>query len=124
MRSKYLDSSAITHDLELIDRAGPLQVCSDKQRGMTLSLKPFRDLPGQGRLTRTLQASEHDDGGRRLGEDQLAGLPTEDRDQLLVDDLDDLLGRVEGGGDLGALRPLFDAGNERADDRQRDVGLE
>ena len=31
-------------------------------------------------------------------------------DELLVDDLDDLLGRVERLGDLGAERPLADRG--------------
>ena len=45
-------------------------------------------------------------------------------DELLVDDLDDLLGRVQRTGDLGALGPLLDPRDERADHRQRDVGLQ
>ena len=45
-------------------------------------------------------------------------------DELLVDDLDDLLRRVQRLRDLRAERPLLDRGDELADDGQRDVGLE
>ena len=83
-----------------------------------------RELAGQRRLTRALQAGEHDHGRRVLGEPQPAGLAAEDRDELLVDDLDDLLGRVERLGHLGAARPLLEPADEGLDDRQRDVGLE
>ena len=58
-------------------------------------LQPLGQLAGQGRLTGALQAGEHDDRRRVLGERQLAGLAAEDADELVVDDLDDLLGRVE-----------------------------
>ena len=91
---------------------------------MALSLKPFRELASQCRLAGALQAGQHYHGRRHLGEGQLASLPAQDADQFLVDDLDDLLGGVQGGGDLGALRPLLDARDERADDRQRNVGFE
>ena len=40
--------------------------------------------------------------GGYLGEPQPPGLAAEDRDQFLVDDLDDLLRRVQRLGDLGA----------------------
>ncbi len=45
-------------------------------------------------------------------------------DELLVDDLDDLLGRVEGLRDLVAEGPLRSRAHERADDGQGHVGLE
>ena len=45
-------------------------------------------------------------------------------DELVVDDLDDLLGRVQGAADLGAERPLAHGGGELPDHRQRDVGVE
>ena len=45
-------------------------------------------------------------------------------DELLVDDLDDLLGGVERPADLRAEGPLLDRADELLDDRQRDVGLE
>ena len=91
---------------------------------MSLSAKPFGEFPGQCRLTGALQAGEHHHGGRVLGEGQLTGLAAEDADQFLVDDLDDLLGRVQRGGHLGAFGALLDAGDEVAHDGQRDVGLQ
>ena len=54
----------------------------------------------------------------------LPGLAAEDADQLVVDDLDDLLGGVQRTGDLGALGAVLDAGDEGAHHGQRDVGLE
>ena len=45
-------------------------------------------------------------------------------DELLVDDLDDLLGRVQRLADLLAAGPLLDRGDELLDHGQRDVGLE
>jgi hypothetical protein len=42
-----------------------------------------------------LQAGEHHHGRWRLGECQLPGLAPEDADEFFVDDLDDLLRRVE-----------------------------
>ena len=106
------------------DRVGALQVGRDEQRRVPLLLQPAAELAGEGRLTGALQAGEHDDGRRVLGEGERAGLAAEDRDELLVDDLDDLLRRVERLADLGAARPLLDRGDERLDGRQRDVGLE
>ena len=62
--------------------------------------------------------------GAALGVAQPAGLAAEDVDELLVDDLDDLLGRVERPADLLATGPLLDRGHELLDHGQRDVGLE
>ena len=59
-----------------------------------------------------------------LGEADLSGLATEDLDQFLVDDLDDLLRRIQRLGDLFATGSLFDPGDELADHRQRDVRLQ
>lgn len=59
-----------------------------------------------------------------LREGELARLAAEDVDEFVVDDLDDLLRRVERTGDLGALGPLLDPADEVPDHRQRDVGLE
>jgi hypothetical protein len=44
--------------------------------------------------------------------------------QLLVDDLDDLLARAQGLGDLGPCRPLADVGDELLYDTVVDVRLE
>ena len=62
--------------------------------------------------------------GAGLGVAQPAGLAAEDRDQLVVDDLDDLLGGVQRAADLLAAGPLLDRGDELLDHGQRDVRLE
>ena len=72
-------------------------------------VQPAGELAGERRLAGALQAGEHDHGRRGLGEPQPAGLAAEDRDELLVDDLDDLLRRVERLRDLGAPGALLDA---------------
>ena len=87
-------------------------------------LSQTRELAGQRRLARALQAGEHDDGRRLLREPDAARLTTEDADELLVDDLDDLLRRVQRLADLGAERALADGVGELLDDRQGDVGVE
>ena len=110
--------------LQLGDRVGPLQVGGDQDRGVALGLEPAGQLAGQRGLTGALQTGEHDHRRRVLGEAQPPGLPAQDRDELLVDDLDDLLGRVQRLGDLGALGALADRGDERPDRLQRDVGLQ
>ena len=53
-----------------------------------------------------------------------ARLAAEDPDELFVDDLDDLLGRVQRLRDLSALGPFAHRRDELLDDRERDVGLE
>ncbi|SLC94068.1 branched-chain amino acid aminotransferase/4-amino-4-deoxychorismate lyase [Mycobacteroides abscessus subsp. massiliense] len=117
-------AGTLTDHLQLVDGAGTLQVAGHQKWRMPLSFKPFRELSGKCRLTGTLQTREHDNGRRSLGKGQLAGLPTEDADQLLVDDLDDLLRRVQRTGHLGALGALLDAGDEGTDDGQRHIGFE
>ena len=117
-------AGALADHLQLVHRVRALQVAGDEQRRVALLAQPARELAGQRRLTGTLQAGEHDHRRRLLGVLQPAGLAAEDRDQFLVDDLDDLLGRVERLGDLFAGGPLLDPRDEAAHDRQGDVGLE
>ena len=106
--AKTVHAGLLADDLQLRDRVGPLQVGGHQQRGVPLALEPERELAGQRRLTRALQAGQHDHRRRVLGVGQPPGLAAEDGDQLLVDDLDDLLRRVQRGGDVGAGRPLLD----------------
>ncbi len=117
-------AGALGDHLELVDRVGALEVAGDQQRGVLLLLQPVAELAREGGLTGTLQTGEHDDRRAALGEPHPAGLATEDRDELLVDDLDDLLGRVQRTGDLGTECPLLDLLDEGPDDRQRDVRLQ
>ena len=62
--------------------------------------------------------------GPGLGELELPRLAAEDRDELLVDDLDDLLRRVERAADLRAKRPLAHVAGERAHHGDGNVGVE
>jgi hypothetical protein len=82
------------------------------------------ELAGECGLTGPLKARKHDHGRRLLGELEPSSLTTEDAYQLLVNDLHDLLGRVQRLGDLGAASALLQPGDEGLDDRQGDVGLE
>ncbi len=52
------------------------------------------ELGGRRRLARALQPHEHDDGGRGGGHGQAVTAAAQELDQLVVDDLDHLLGRV------------------------------
>ena len=75
------------------------------------------------RLARALEADEQDD--RRVAlevERPVAG--RQERRELLVDDADDLLAGGEALEDVGADRPLADAGHEVLDDLEVDVRLE
>ena len=117
-------ADALTVDLELLDGVGALQVCRDQQRGLVLVLEPERELGREGRLAGTLEAGEHDHGGPGLGIAQAPGFAAEDRHELLVDDLDDLLRGVERAADLLAAGPLLHRRDELLDHRQGDVGLE
>ncbi len=121
---EHLDADPLAVDLELVDGVGALEVGGHEQRAAALLLEPQRQLGGQRRLAGALEAGEHQHGRRGLREAQPAGLAAEDRDELLVDDLDDLLGRVQRPADLLAAGPGLDRVDERLDHRQRDVGLE
>ena len=90
---------------------------------MAVVLQVRREFAGQCGLASALQAGEHDDGGSGLGELDLPGLTTEDLDEFLMHDLDDLLRRVQRARDLRRQCALLDARGERANDRQRDVGF-
>jgi hypothetical protein len=57
------------------------------------------------------------------GEPQPPRLAAQDADEFLVHDLDDLLGRVQRGGDFLAAGSLLDPRDELPDDRERDVRL-
>ena len=117
-------AGALAHDLELLDRARTLEVTGHEHGRVSVLRQVLGELAGERRLTGTLKAGEHDDGGRVLRELEATRLAAEDLHEFLVDDLDHLLGRVERLGDLGASGALLDALDKAADDGQRDVGLE
>src|SRR5690606_18944492 len=67
---------------------------------------------------------EHDDRRRLLREGELALLTAEDPDEFVVDDLHDLLGRVERLVDLVGEGPFAHAAGEVLDDLEGDVRVE
>ena len=124
MRREHRHPGPLADDLQLVHRGGPLQVAGHQQRRVSLAAKPGGQFAGERRFTGALQAGEHDDGRRRFGERQPAGFAAQDADEFFVDDLDDLLCRVEGTGHLGAPGAVLDPTDERSHHGQRDVGLE
>ncbi|CAB4850976.1 unannotated protein [freshwater metagenome] len=91
---------------------------------MTCLAQVQGQLASEGGLARALQTCEQDHGGRVLGQSQPAGLTAEDPDEFLVDNLDDLLGRIQRLRDLGAQGPLADPRGEIAHDGESNIGLE
>ena len=109
---------------ELLDGGGALEVGADEQRVAALLLEPARQLGGVGGLAGALEAGHEHDGGRLAGVGDLDRLAAEDGDELLVDDLDDLLRRVQRLRQVHADGALADAVEHRADDLEVDVRLE
>ena len=125
-----IDVRLLAQHRQLFLRSGAIDV----ERGhhgllAVLLANQLGELGRAGRLTRALQADHHDDD-RRLGfEGQrdmaiLAVPAAEHRDQLVVDDLDNLLAggdRLEDGFANGLFGDLLD---EVARNGQRDIGFE
>ena len=103
--------------------AGPVGVRRDEERPAPELGDVAGELGGAGRLAGALEADERDDGGV-AGEVEAAVAGGEERGELLVDDLDDLLAGVEAAEDFLADRALLDARDELLDDLEVDVGLE
>jgi len=76
------------------------------------------------KAARALQAGEHDHRRWLLGEPDGADLATQDADEFLVDDLDDLLRGVEGAADLGSCAAFLDRRDELLDHIEVDVRFE
>ena len=104
---------------ELLHGGRALEVGADQQRVAALLLEPAGQLGRVGRLARALEAGHQHHRRRPRGVGDLEGLAAEGGDQLLVDDLDHLLARVER---LGAARAdglLADALDHQADHARR-----
>jgi len=109
---------------ELLDGGRTLEIRADQQRVAALLLEPAGQL-GRGRgLAGALEAGEQHDGRGLAGVGELEGLAAEGDGELLVDDLDDLLGRAEALADLGPDGPDPDPLDEVPGHGQGDVGLE
>src|SRR2546422_8959900 len=95
-----------------------------EQRVLTLLRVPARELRGGRRLSRALEPDEHDHRRRMGRRGEPVAAAAEGLDQLIVDHLDDLLGRRPRPQDVLAHRLLPPAVDEGAGDLEVDVGLE
>ena len=75
-------------------RGRAVHVGRDQKRRLLLQLEPPRQLARGRRLAGALETDQQDDGrrDRRIGERRL--LLAQQRDQLVVDDLDELVARA------------------------------
>ena len=108
----------------LIASGGPVDVDGDHHRVVLVLGEPAGEFGGRGRFARALEADDHNDRRRLIGEAQAGGMRAEELDELFVDDLDDLLRRVEGGEDFLAERFFLDRLDEALDHFEVDVGFE
>ena len=116
-------SRLLPERLELVGGGRAVRVGGDEERPATELDDVPGELGGRGRLARALEADHGDD--RRVArqvEGPVAG--RQERDELVVDDLDDLLAGRQAVEDLVPDRPLADARHEVLDDLEVDVGLE
>ena len=121
---KHLDARLAAHDLQLVDSGGAVDIPRDQKRLLVLFFEEKGELAAQRRLARALQAAHQDDGGRPVRHFELGVGRTHQRDELLVDDLDDLLGGVEALQDLLPHRLGGDVGDELFGDEDVDVRLQ
>ena len=120
----HVHPGALGDDTQLGHGIGTLEVGGHQQDALALVTQPASELSGQGGLTGALETGEHDDRGTAVGPVDLPGLAAQDLDELLVDDLDNLLTRVEGLGACGVDRLLAHRGGEGTHNGQGDVGLQ
>ena len=118
------DPRPLSDHRQLGDGVGALKVRGDEHGRLARGLEVARELARERRLARALEPREHDDGRARLRPSERARRSAEDLDELLVDDLDDLLRRVQRGRDLGAEGALADRSGEGLDRGKGDVGVE
>ena len=110
---------------ELLDRRRPVDVARrDRDRGAVLLAQHLGQLGRGRRLARALQAGHQDDGGRARREGQPRRRAAHQLGELLVDDLDHLLARVELLAHLDAQAAFLHGRRELLDDLEVDVGLQ
>ena len=91
---------------------------------MAVGGKPLRQLSGQCRLTGTLKSREHDDRRWVLRELDATRLATQNRHELVVDDLHDLLRRVQRARNLMAKSTFANSSRELLNNLERNVSIE
>lgn len=122
VRREEVDADAFRQRFQLFDRRRAINVRGNHQHFLLLFFfQEFAELTDAGGFTGALQAC-HQHHRRRLGRQIQLGVDFAHRgDQLALDDLDELLPRRQALVDFMADRALFDAVDEVAHHRQRDV---
>ena len=111
-----LGGDGLGDDAELLARGGTIDVDRDEHGAMTGLLEPCGELGGGGGFAAALQAGHEHDAGRLRAGAETRRVLAEEGDELVVDDLDDLFGGREGGGDLGAEGAEADVLDQVGDD--------
>src|SRR5665213_2287437 len=109
---------------QLLDGGGTLEVGTHQERVAALLFEPAGQLGRCRGLARALESGQQDDRRGSAGVPDLEGLPPEDGDQFLVDDLDDLLARAQALGEFEPQAAVAHRRGELADHADLDVGLE
>ena len=111
-----------TVDLQLFDRGRSVNVQGHQQGLSASGFHLAGDLGSCCCFTGTLQAGHHDDGGLSAGQKgDLRGLGAHQPGQLLIDDLDDHLGRIQSVHDVLTDSPFLNGFGELTDHLEIDV---
>ena len=110
--------------LQLLARGRPVDIHRYHHGAMAVLREPARELAGGGGLTRALQADDHEDAGRLVGEAQARFVAAQNLDQLFLNDLDHLLRRRKGAEHFLAHGLDLDVLDELLDYFEIDVGFE
>ena len=117
------NAELLAQDLQLLDGGRTLQVGGDEHRLAAALLEHPAQLAAGGRLAGALQAAKHQDGQVRL-EVQRVVHRAHQVDQLLMDDGDELVRRVQRLEDRFAHGLIGDPGDEILGDVDADVGFQ
>ena len=124
-RRKEIDADLRRQRFQLLDRGGTIDVGADDEHALLhLVLQEPRELAGGRRLARALQARQQDDRRRCRDQVERRIATTHDVRELALDHANQRLPRRQRADDFLADRAFANLGDEIADDRQRDVGLE
>ena len=118
------DIRLLAQDFELLDRCRTIDVAGCHHRTVAFFLEHQSELAGRRRLAGALQTNKHDDrhaGGRQR---DLALCPAQKLCQLVFDDLDDRLVRLQAAEDLFPHRLFTDVSDEIFRHLEIDIGFQ
>jgi DNA-binding response OmpR family regulator len=114
----------VTQDPKLLDGCGTVNICCNQEWAVPSFFIDTCQLARSCCLSRSLQTGQHDHGGGCGWETDLAVRGPHQIRELLLDNLDELLTRLDSLQHFLSGRLLLDAGKEVLYDLKRDVRLE